>query len=385
MNGGAVSGGPLAASVGMARLVALALLLAGCSQAQTPERAIPGFDTNTARRTIGLDELQSGGPPKDGIPALDAPRFVSADAASAWLEPQEPIILVRLNGEAKVYPLQILTWHEVVNDSLAGVPVAVTFCPLCYSAVALDRRVETADGPRTLTFGVSGLLRHSDMVMFDRQTETLWQQYTGEPLVGDLVGTTLTILPAQIVSFAQARAAEPAAPVLSRETGHRRDYGRNPYVGYDDVTRTPILYDGPPDGRLRPMARVVAVEAGGHFRAYPATATRPAGVVNDTLGGVPLAVFHTGGATTALGAERIARAREVGTAGVYRRDLGGRVLTFRLLDGAITDAETGSQWAVTGEAVAGPLRGERLAPVVHHDTFAFAWFAFRPETTVFGE
>ncbi|MEM0962276.1 MAG: DUF3179 domain-containing protein [Bacteroidota bacterium] len=362
------------------------LVLAGCAQAQAPERALPGFATNTAKRTIDLAEFRAGGPPKDGIPALDAPRFVSAEDASGWLDDREPVILLRVGGEAKVYPLQILTWHEIVNDTLGGAPVAVTFCPLCYSAVAIDRRVETEDGTRTLDFGVSGLLRFSDMVMYDRQTETLWQQYTGEALVGDLVGTTLTILPAQITSFAQAREDSPEAPVLSRETGYDRRYGENPYVGYDDVANTPFLYDGPEDGRLAPMTRVVAVEVDEAFRAYPAGATRQRVVINDEIGDSPVVVIHTGGATTALGAAEIARAREVGTTGVFRRTLAdGRTLTFEVEDGVVRDAETGSMWSVTGEATGGPLAGMRLEPVLHHDTFAFAWFAFRPETTVWEE
>ena len=372
----------------------LAVLAVGCTRAQPAERGLPGFATDTSRRIVSLDELRSGGPPKDGIPSIDAPRFVTADAATAWLADQEPVVLLRLGGQARVYPLQILTWHEIVNDTLAGAPVAVTFCPLCYSAVAFDRRVETAGGERVLEFGVSGLLRHSDLVMFDRQTETLWQQFTGEALVGDLVGTTLTVLPAQIVSFAQAREAAPDAPVLSRETGHRRDYGRNPYAGYDDVAKTPLFYRGETGGGLAPMARVVAVEVGpdvgapgaGAFRVYPASLTRERRVVNDTLGGVPLVVFHTDGATTALGAERIAEAREVGTSGVFGRRLthGGSttVLTFRADGGRILD-ETGSEWTVTGRAVAGPLAGAQLTPLRAHDTFAFAWFAFRPQTTVY--
>ncbi|WP_412069002.1 DUF3179 domain-containing protein [Rubrivirga sp. IMCC43871] len=367
-------------------LLAAVLMFAGCSQAQAPERALPGFDTNTARRTIELSELQAGGPPKDGIPAIDAPDFVDADRASVWLAAREPVILLRLNGDAKIYPLQILTWHEIANDEVGGEPVAVTFCPLCYSAVAVRRTVETPDGPRVLDFGVSGLLRHSDLVMFDRQTETLWQQYTGEALVGDLVGSTLDVLPAQIVSFAQARAAEPDAPVLSRTTGHEREYGRNPYVGYDDIAQSPILYDGPPDGRLAPMARVVAVEAGGAFRAYPADVTRERGVVEDRLGGVEIVVFHTGDTATALGEDRIASARTVGSAGAFRRTVSvdGRptALTFRVDGGAFVDAETGSRWDATGTAIDGPLAGTRLALLPTHDTFAFAWFAFRPETTV---
>ena len=369
--------------------LAAVLVLAGCARAQEPERALPGFDTNTALRTIELSELRPGGPPKDGIPAIDDPRFLDAEGAARWLADREPVVLLRLNGEAKVYPLQILTWHEIVNDSLGGEPVAVTFCPLCYSAVAVRRTVATDDGPRTLDFGVSGLLRHSDLVMFDRQTETLWQQYTGEALVGDLVGTTLDVLPAQIVSFAEARAAAPGAPVLSRRTGHQRRYGRNPYVGYDDVAQTPILYDGPADGRLAPMARVVAVEAGGAFRAYPAEVTRARGVVEDRLGGVEVVVFHAGDTATALGEDRIAEARAVGTAGAFRRTVAvdGRptALSFRPDGGAFVDAQTGSRWDATGRATDGPLAGTQLALLPTHDTFAFAWFAFRPETTVFGE
>ncbi|WP_420456385.1 DUF3179 domain-containing protein [Rubrivirga sp.] len=367
-------------------LLAAVLAVAGCAEAQSPAPALPGFDTNTEKRTIDLAELRTGGPPKDGIPSIDAPRFVSAEAAGEWLADREPVVLLRLGDAAKVYPLQILTWHEIVNDTLGGVPVAVTFCPLCYSAVAVDRRVRVEGETQTLEFGVSGLLRFSDLVMFDRQTETLWQQYTGEALVGDLVGTTLDVLPAQIVSFAQARAAAPGAPVLSRETGHARPYGENPYVGYDDADQRPFLYDGPADGRLRPMARVVAVEAGGHFRAYPADRTRAAGVVEDTLGGVPLVVVHQGETATALGEAEIASGRAVGSAGAFDRrvDVDGRAtaLSFRLDGGVVVDAETGSVWDVTGTATAGPLKGTRLRSLLTHDTFAFAWFAFRPETTV---
>ena len=370
---------------------ALALLVfaVGCAQAQRPERGLPGFATDTSRRAIDLGELQSGGPPKDGIPSIDAPRTVSADAASGWVGDQEPVILLRLDGQARIYPLQVLIWHEIANDTLAGRPVAVTFCPLCYSAVAFDRRIETDEGERTLEFGVSGLLRFSDLVMFDRQTETLWQQFTGDALVGEFVGTTLTTLPAQIVSFAQARDAAPRADVLSRETGHARDYGRNPYAGYDDVSQTPLFYRGETPGEIAPMARVVAVEAGGAFRLYPADGTRQRGVTNDQLAGVPVAVFHTDGATTALGEERIAGAREVGTTGAFDRRLRydgeSMALTFRWSGGQITDAETGSVWDVTGQARSGPLAGAALAALQSHDTFAFAWFAFRPETSVFEE
>lgn len=375
------------------RLLVLALLATGCARAQDEAAApmLPGFTTDTSRRTIDLDELRPGGPGKDGIPALGldgiAPRTTTADSASAWLADREPVILVRRGEATRIYPVQILIWHEIANDTLGGAPLAVTFCPLCYSAVVLDRRVEGRAEP--LTLGVSGMLRRSDMVIYDRETETLWQQFTGEALVGDLVGTTLRTVPAQIVSFAQARADAPDARVLARETGHTRAYGRNPYVGYDDVARTPLFYRGDEAeaAGLRPMARVVAVEvAGPAFRAYPAEATRAAIALNDTLGGTPLVVLHTGGAATALGEAAIADAREVGTTGAFDRRLRHEgtayTLTFEADGDLVRDAETGSAWSVTGEATAGPLVGARLRPLQSHDTFAFAWLAFRPETTV---
>jgi hypothetical protein len=199
-------------------------------------RALRQFDTDWTQHTIDLSTLKSGGPSKDQIPALDHPSFVSVADARDWISPQEPVISVEHNGVARAYPLQILTWHEIVNDRLGGTPVAVTFCPLCYSALVFDRRV---DG-ETLSFGVSGLLRHSDLVMFDRGTETLWQQFTGEAIVGDRVGDTLTKIPSQILSFKQFADTYPDARVLSRDTGYDRPYGRNPYAGYDDVDTRPL-------------------------------------------------------------------------------------------------------------------------------------------------
>ncbi|GAB5536975.1 MAG: DUF3179 domain-containing protein [Rubricoccaceae bacterium] len=367
----------------MRSLLVLALLLAGCAQAQSPEQALPGFTTNTALRSIELSELRGGGPPKDGIPSIDDPQFVSPEAASSWLADREPVILITVEGETRIYPLQILTWHEIVNDELAGVPVAITFCPLCYSAIAVDRRLDTDEGERTLTFGVSGLLRHSDMVMFDRETETLWQQFTGEALVGDLLGSTLTLLPAQIVSFAQARDAAPDAPVLSRDTGHQRDYGRNPYAGYDDVDKRPFLFDGKDNGQLPPMQRVIAVSVDEASRAYPADLTLERGVVADELADQPLVVFHISGTATALGDAEIASARDVGATGVFDPRVGDRTLTFERRGDRFVDAETASSWTITGEAVEGELAGTQLETVLHHDTFAFAWFAFKPDATVF--
>ena len=343
--------------------------------------ATAGWKTDFARHTIPLGELVSGGPPRDGIPPIDRPVFVAPAEAGAWLKAVEPVVLVELAGDAHAYPLQILIWHEIANDVVGGVPVAVTFCPLCNTAIAFDRRVE---GAGTLRFGTTGNLRRSDLVMWsDDPGETWWQQITGEGLVGDLAGRRLAPVPAQIVSFADFAAAHPTGRVLSRETGYQRAYGSNPYVGYDDVASSPFLFAGPLDGRLPPMERVVAVERDGETAAYPFGALLAARVVNDTLGGTPLVVLHQGGTTSALDRVSIPASRDVGAAGVFERAVDGRPLTFRLgSDGRFEDEETGSAWDITGRATAGPLLGRRLAPVVHGNHFWFAWAVFKPETRV---
>lgn len=338
-----------------------------------------GWQTNWDKHSIDLGELMSGGVPRDGIPPIDAPRFVSLAAAAEWLAPQEPVIALIVEGEARAYPLQILTWHEIVNDEVGGLPVAVTFCPLCYSALAFERRF----GGTTYDFGVSGLLRHSDLVMYDRQTESLWQQLSGEAIVGDQTGTTLTQVPAQIVSFEQFRHAFPEGDVLSRETGHSRPYGQNPYLGYDDIDKKPFAFRGPLDDRLPPMEKVITVSFRNRHKAYPYSKTREERVIHDEVGRQPLVIFHGSGAVSALDAEQIRDAREVGSTGVFDPRLGDRTLRFTYQEGAFVDEQTGSTWDILGRATAGPLAGQQLTRLNHGDYFAFAWFAFRPETKVY--
>jgi hypothetical protein len=376
-----------------ARLLAALLLagLLGLGPGPAPARAQPDlppdapralrqFDTDLSQSTIDLSTLRSGGPPKDGIPAIDSPSFVSVAAARDWIAPEEPVILLERGGTAKAYPLQILTHHEIVNDEIGGTPVAVTFCPLCYSSVAFRR---TLDGT-PVTFGVSGLLRHSDLVMYDRRTETLWQQLTGTAIVGTRAGEELDVVPSQLLSFRQFAEAHPDGRVLSRDTGHDRPYGQNPYAGYDDIDQSPFLYDGPRDDRLPPKEKVVTVSLDGTHRAYPHSVTREQRVVHDTVAGRALVVFHAPGAVSALDARRIADSKEDGSTGVFDRRVDGRTLRFTYAgDGRFEDPATGSTWTVTGRAVAGPLEGTQLDRIAHGDYFSFAWFAFRPETTVY--
>ena len=287
--------------------------------------------------------------------------------------------MLRLGGAVRAYPLQILMFHEIVNDTMAGVPVAVTFCPLCNASLAFERTVEGT----VLDFGTTGRLRHSDLVMYDRQTESWWQQFTGKGIVGRHAGTQLRELPSQITAFADFAAAYPDGEVLSRDTGFDRPYGRNPYRGYDRIGDNPFLFDGAVDARLPAMERVIAVSLGGRHRVHPFRLLDRQPVINDAFEGVPYVVFSREGLRSALDAAEIARSRTVPAATAFERRLDGRVLSFARAGEHIVDEQTGSRWNLFGEAVDGALKGRALAPVPGGVHFAFAWLAFRPDSEIY--
>jgi len=305
----------------------LALLLAAPAAADPARWAAAWPDTDFSRATVDFAEIRSGGPPKDGIPALDAPRMIPV-AGESRLDPAEPVLVLEMPGDTpRAWPVRYLTWHEIVNDSAGGIPVAVTFCPLCNAAMVFDRRVGGAE----LSFGVSGLLRHSDMIMYDRQTESWWQQATARAIVGEMAGSELRQLPGWMESWGAFAARNPDGLVMD-QPDWPRSYGRNPYVGYDSLAR-PFLYDGadPPHG-IHPLERVVRVGD----RAWPLTRVAATGGIAEagvTISWVP-------GEASALDAARIGQGRDVGSVRV--RDAAG-------------------------------------ADVVHDVIFAFAFHAFHPD------
>ena len=336
-----------------------------------------GWDTDFSLHTVPYSQIRFV-IPRDQIPSIDAPKFV-APSEAAWLKDVEPVVSLDIDGDARAYPLQILTWHEIVNDTVGGVPVSVTFCPLCNSAIAFDRRL---DG-EVLEFGVSGNLRNSDLIMYDRQTHSWWQQFTGEGIVGEHAGRMLEYLPASIVSFADFKRAHPDGKVLSRDTGFSRQYGRNPYAGYDTYDGNPFLFTGDLDGRLLPVERVIAVSMDGVDVAFPLSVLQEERVINYEVGERRIAVFHKFGTTSALDASAIAESRDVGAAGVFDAVLDGQTLTFGAEDDRIVDDQTGSVWDIFGNAIDGPLAGKNLAPVVHGNHFWFAWAVFKPDTILY--
>jgi Protein of unknown function (DUF3179) len=337
-----------------------------------------GWATDFSKHSVPLSEFQSGGPPRDGIPPVDEPKPTSQADAQGWLSDREPVLAVEVGDETRAYPLQILVWHEIVNDTLGGRPIAVTYCPLCNSSLVFDRRV----GGRTLTFGTTGNLRKSDLVMWDRQTESWWQQLSAEAVVGELTGTSLRVLPSQTLSWADFKRIHPGGDVLSRDTGVERDYGSNPYAAYDQPDSEPFLFEGETDDRLPPKERVVAIFAGEKTVVVPFSRLARDPVVQTEAGGRPVTVLYKRGVLSPLDAASIEGSRDVGTAAAFDPRVDGRALSMERRGDGFFDRETGSRWDIAGRAVAGELAGERLAPVRHDQQFWFALAAFVPDARI---
>lgn len=347
---------------------------------EPPAGATTQFNTDFSIHSVPYSEVLSGGPPKDGIPAVDNPKYASIEEANGWLDDLEPVIALQVEGTARAYPIQILMWHEIANDVLGDVPVTVTFCPLCNTGIAFER---TLNG-EVFDFGTTGRLRFSNLIMYDRQTETWWQQASGEAIAGELTGQQLTFLPASLISWEEFKNIFPEGDVLSRDTGFSRTYGRNPYTGYDNINSSPFLYRGPdtPDA-LPAVARVLTVDLGEEAVAYPYSILEEIKVVNDTIDGEDIVVFWEAGTASALDSSSIAEGRDVGTANAFSRLVDGESLTFSFDGENIVDDKTGSVWNILGQAVHGELEGRHLEPVVSVNHFWFSWAAFKPETRIF--
>jgi hypothetical protein len=317
------------------------------------------------RYVVHPDRLLQGCPGgKDCIPAIDDPRFQSAGEAD-WLADDDLVIGVQMGGETKAYPLRVLALHEVVNDEVGGEPVAVTYCPLCRSGLVFDRRV----GGETLTFGVSGKLLNANLVLYDRQTETYWSQLNGSAVVGPQVPRRLTILPSTITTWGEWRASHPDTRVLSRNTGFypTSAYASDPYGGYENSSRVGFGVTGV-DDRLHPKTVVYGVAVGNDSVAYPAEVVEREGVVEDTVGGVPVLLVED---------------PDDGGVSAFVREVDGETLSFERRDGALLD-QHGHRWSLEGEALEGPRKGAELDGLDSHGIYWFAWSEFHPDTGVYG-
>lgn len=269
----------------MPRFSSLAVCLLLLSSLSATAVTMNGFNLDNA--TVPAREIHAGGPPRDGIPPIDKPRFDSADKAS-WLQDDDYVMGVLHNNVAKAYPIRVLVWHEIVNDEFNGAPLSITYCPLCGSGVVFDRR----QADKVLDFGVSGLLYNSDMLLYDRQTESLWSQIPGKAISGPLSGQVLTRMPVSHTTWGDWRAAHPDSLVLNRETGHKRDYNADPYEGYE---RNYSLYFpvSERDRRYHPKELVLALAEEGKAKVWPfAELAETDGTVHDTFAGKPVVIRY---------------------------------------------------------------------------------------------
>ena len=342
---------------------------------QSPSVEGSGWRTNVEKHIVDLGSLTAS-IPRDAIPPIYQPQFESLEAAHTWLKDDDVVGVLDLEDEAHVYPLRMLVWHEVVNDQIGGIPVLVTFCPLCSTLLAFDRRV----GAKTLVFGVSGLLQNKNLIMWDHQTESWWQQLSGTALVGDMVGERLDFVPIRTLLWREVRQNMPHAQVLSREAGlpkSEADWYELKVCPSEYPGEQPLWTGGPNSEVLRVHDRVVGLKLAGAV-AYPISALAERQVVNDVVDDQDLVLFYSAepcaGTIAGLGAQT------VDTTSVYRPMVGERKLSFYVEEGKILDQETGSTWSPGGLAVRGRLNGNQLAPVPYTISFWFSWVAFYPDT-----
>ncbi|NND01162.1 MAG: DUF3179 domain-containing protein [Acidimicrobiia bacterium] len=335
---------------------------------------------------VDVSQIISGGPPPDGIPPIDDPEFLDVADHLDLYNDNAPVVALEINGDARAYPAAVMIWHEIVNDTVGGVPVTVTYCPLCNSAVTYGREI---NGSET-TFGTSGRLFASALVMYDRATESMWTHFDGRAVVGLLTGTQLDVYGSPLMAWSEFRTIYPNGLVLDEtKTGHSRDYGANPYVGYDDPDSSPFLFFGDLDSRARAKERVVGISLAGVDAAYSLRTISGTGdtitVTEAAQGDTDFVIFWAPGQATALEGPSVQFGRDVGTVGAFIPRAGDTSLTFTADEEGFVDAETGTKWSVAGVALSGELAGASLERIPHLDTFWFAWSTYRPGSELVGD
>ena len=329
-----------------------------------PDKSIDIMVTDGIKHTIPLNEIRSGGPPKDGIPSIDNPVFVKAQDASFVMD-SDIVMGIEIDGVAKAYPLFILVWHEIVNDEIDQIPVAVTYCPLCYTMQVFERVV---DG-QTVEFGTTGKLYNSNLLMYDRLTDTYWSQAIGMAVKGPLSGDVLNRIPFDIITWDDWKSMHPDTLVLTTDTGHIRAYDVDPYNNYYTDPRI-IFPINNRDDRLHPKSIILGFNLSGVSKAYVQSTVESEIVVNDVVGDTPVLLVSLFKDNTRA----------------FDRNLGNQVLEFEYLsDDKITDTSTGSIWNYAGQAVSGDLRGEQLSRLSIEPGFWFEWVAFHPDTLLYGD
>ena len=316
------------------------------------------------KHTVPLDQIVSGGPPPDGIPSIDSPKFITANDADKFLGDSDKVVGININGDVRAYPLQILVWHEIVNDKVGGTPVAVTYCPLCFTNQVFNRTVNNA----ILQFGTSGRLYNSNLVMYDRASKSLWSQALGEGIVGNYAGIKLQKLPFDVAYWKDWKQLYPQSKVLSKDTGSPRPYGADPYADY--YNSPDILFPiSNTDNRLGLKEIVVGLQNDGLNKAYKMKDIENLKVINDQLDNKSVILLSL--------YPLMARA--------FNSSVDGQTLTFQynFTNNKFTDKQTGSQWDFEGMSINGPLKGKQLLRLPFDEGYWFEWSAFYPDTKIY--
>jgi len=318
--------------------------------------------TNGQKHIIPLEKIRSGGPPKDGIPSIDNPKFSKATEAN-FMSNSDIVIGLEINGDTRAYPLFILVWHEIVNDKVGGLPVAITYCPLCFTNQVFERVIDGQE----VEFGTSGKLYNSNLVMYDRLTDSYWSQALGKAITGELAGLDLKIIPFDVITWEDWKLVHPDTLVLTTDTGHIRSYGNDPYGDYytNSSIYFPVEND---DSRMHPKEIILGFNEGDSYKAYKQQDVESFTVINDQIDNKPIMLVS-------LYPEN-ARA--------FDRTLDDKILDFDFQVDKIIDIQTKSEWSYEGIAISGPMKGAELTRIPFNPGFWFEWVAFHPDTEVYG-
>ncbi|MDC8451441.1 MAG: DUF3179 domain-containing protein [Candidatus Nitrosotalea sp.] len=346
--------------------ISLILTLAPTSQVQSPKIQSSNLQTNIIttngiKHIVPLDEIKDGGPPKDGIPSIDNPKFIHVSEAK-FLKDDDLVIGIQLDGQTKAYPLLILVWHEIVNDKVGTTPVAVTYCPLCFTTQVFDRRINGTE----VEFGTSGKLYNSNLVMYDRYTNSYWSQALGEGITGDLTSYKLEKIPSDLMRWSDWKSLYPNSNVLSTDTGFERSYGADPYGDYytDPQIIFPVSNE---DSRMGPKEMIIGYEDSDKYKAYKIKDIASSKLIDDIVGkkDIMLISFYPFDVKG------------------FDRKISNQTLDFSYADGKILDKQTNSEWNFDGVAVSGPLTGTHLQRLTLNPGFWFEWVAFHPQTEIY--
>jgi len=333
------------------------------SASAVSENTYEVITTDGVKHIVPLDKIRSGGPPKDGIPSIDNPKFVKANEAE-FVSDNDVVIGLEINGETKAYPLSILVWHEIVNDNVGDTPVAVTYCPLCFTNQVFERTINGQE----VEFGTSGKLYNSNLVMYDRLTESYWSQALGTAIVGELAGYELEKIPFDVITWKDWKTLNPDTLILTTDTGHLRPYGVDPYGSYYTDPRILFPVENK-DDRLPPKSLIVGFHHRNMYKAYPQENVESSQVINDDI----------------LDKSILLVSQFSGNTRAFDRTVNDQVLEFEYLDAKLIDLQTQSEWSYEGVAISGPLKGTELTRIAIDPGFWFEWVAFHPDTEVFGD